>query len=173
MVRRHGRELAQLPVLGVERVVVLAPSHLTSAAVRLCAREQIELVVVTAGAQVLSRLGASEAGLALRGVQHQRAGDAAFCLALARQVVRGKVRNQRRLLGRSRSSDEPAVAGARGELDALMGSVSRADSAASLRGLEGRASAIYFRALRAMVNPEYEFHSRNRRPPRDAVNARC
>jgi CRISP-associated protein Cas1 len=171
VVRRDGQELAQLPVLGVERVVVLAPAHLTSAAVALCAREQVELVVVARGAQVLARLGASEAGLALRAAQHRRADDAAFCLALARAVVRGKVRNQRRLLGRSRSATEPAVAAARAEMQALAELVPRAESIASLRGLEGRASAVYFRAMRTMVNPEYGFRGRNRRPPRDAVNA--
>jgi CRISP-associated protein Cas1 len=171
VVRRGGRQVAQLPVLGVERVVVLAPSHLTSAAVGLCARERVELVVVAHGARVMARLGESDAALALRAAQHRRAEDAAFCLALARAVVRGKVRNQRRLLGRSRAAAEPAVAQARAELQALLDAVARAETAASLRGVEGRASAVYFRALRSMVNPEFGFRGRNRRPPRDAVNA--
>lgn len=66
VVRQGKEERAQVPVIGLERVVVLAPANLTSAAVSLCAREDVELVVVAHGARVMSRLGASDAGLALR-----------------------------------------------------------------------------------------------------------
>lgn len=62
VVRRGGQERAQVPVLGLERVVVLAPSHLTSAALALCAEERVELVAVGHGARVMARLGVSPAG---------------------------------------------------------------------------------------------------------------
>jgi CRISPR/Cas system-associated endonuclease Cas1 len=101
VVRQGTEERAQVPAVGLERVVVLAPSNLTSAAVSLCAREDVELVVVAHGARVMSRLGASNAGLALRAGQYRRAADEAFCLAFARTVVAGKMRNQRRVLARS------------------------------------------------------------------------
>ncbi len=67
-----------MPALGVRTVVALAPSHLTSAAVALCTREGVEVVVVPRAAHALVRLGASEAGLALRGAQHRRAADTAL-----------------------------------------------------------------------------------------------
>ncbi len=172
LVVRRGTEVrGRAPVLGVERVVVLGSAHLTAAAVALCAREQVELVVALRGGQVMARLGASEAGLELRATQHRRAEDPAFCLELARSVVRGKVRNQRRLLGRSRESGAPEVAASRTALDGLLERGGAAEGVAALRGLEGRASAVYFRALRTLVNPEFGFRARNRRPPRDPVNA--
>jgi CRISPR-associated protein Cas1 len=167
-----GREtIARVPVLGVRNVVALAPTHFTSAALALCAHEGVEVVIVPRHAGVLARLGASESGLALRAAQHRCAEDPTFCLRVARAVVRGKVRNQRRLLGRSRGRHDPAVREARDELGAALGRVERAESPAALRGLEGRASAVYFRALRTLLNPEYGFRGRNRRPPRDPVNA--
>jgi len=162
---------ARVPVLNVQRVAVLAPAHLTSAAVALCAREQVELVVMARGGRGIVRLGASDAGLELRGAQHRRAEDPAFCLELARAVVRGKVRNQRRLLSRSAEGREPPVAQARAALDGVLAKVEGTATVAALRGLEGHASAHYFRALRALLNPEYGFRVRNRRPPRDSANA--
>lgn len=171
VVRRGGQERAQVPALGLERVVVLAPSHLTSGALALCMQEQVELVVVSHGARVMARLGASPGGLATLAAQHRRAADAEFCLDLARAVVRGKVRNQRRLLGRSAAAAEAGVAATRAELHSLLERSARAETVAALRGVEGRASAVYFRALRQLVNPEFGFRGRNRRPPRDAANA--
>ncbi len=42
---------------------------------------------------------------------------------------------------------------------------------ASLRGLEGAAARAYFQGLTALFPPALEFSGRNRRPPRDPVNA--
>jgi CRISPR-associated protein Cas1 len=41
----------------------------------------------------------------------------------------------------------------------------------SLRGVEGAAQAGYFRAYTSLFPEALGFHGRNRRPPRDAVNA--
>jgi CRISPR/Cas system-associated endonuclease Cas1 len=38
IVRRRDAPRTQVPVLGVQRVVMLAPTHLTSAALALCGR---------------------------------------------------------------------------------------------------------------------------------------
>jgi hypothetical protein len=49
LVVRHGTVTRiRVPVLWLLRVAVLAPAHLTSAALALCALEQVELVVMRA-----------------------------------------------------------------------------------------------------------------------------
>ena len=92
-----------------------------------------------------------------------------FCLEWARAVVRGKVRNQRRLLSRAAGGRELPVAEARAAMERVLPQVETAATVPVLRRLEGHASAHYFRALRALLNPEYGFHTRNRRPPCDPV----
>ena len=72
VVRPRHAARTQVPALGVQRVVVLAPTHVTSAALALCARESVELVVVPRGPGVLSGMGGSEAGLALQGAHSER-----------------------------------------------------------------------------------------------------
>jgi CRISPR-associated protein Cas1 len=56
-------------------------------------------------------------------------------------------------------------------MDRVLAQVDTAGTVPVLRGLEDHASAHYFRALRALLNPEYGFRTRNRRPPRDPANA--
>ncbi len=56
-------------------------------------------------------------------------------------------------------------------MDRVLAQVETAETNSVLRGLEGHASARYFRALRALLNPEYGFRTRNRIPPRDPANA--
>ncbi len=40
----------------------------------------------------------------------------------------------------------------------------------TIRGLEGRASAVFFADYQLLFAPQLEFHNRNRRPPLDPVN---
>jgi CRISPR-associated protein Cas1 len=169
VVRSKGELRARVPVRGVERVVVQAPVMLSSPALALCARSQVEVVLSVRG--VMARIGASEQGVELRSAQVRRSGDAEFCLSVARAVVQGKVRNQRRLLARFRSVAAQPVDDARATMEQTLARAGDAATVAALRGLEGLASAAYYRAFRSLLNPEFGFRGRNRRPPRDAANA--
>jgi CRISPR-associated protein Cas1 len=120
-------------------------------------------------------------GLGLRNVflrieQFRRAADEPFCLQLARDIVASKIRNQRTLLQRNHVEPPRAV------LDRLKGLGERAAEAASLEallGIEGAAARAYFEHFAGMVKLEedaaaferFDFQSRNRRPPRDPINA--
>jgi CRISPR-associated protein Cas1 len=99
-------------------------------------------------------------------------------------VVRAKLTNQRALLMRclrsaadgdaepQRCRDEPAAR----DLAELLVRLDRATEVESLLGLEGQGAALYFgefgRFLKAQPPGRgFDFTSRNRRPPRDPVNA--
>ena len=111
----------------------------------------------------------------LRRRQFQAAADPAACLDLARRIVAGKIRNQRTLLRRNARELPEDV------LHRLAESRRRAERASSLEqllGMEGTAARDYFSCFALMFKPGegadaplFEFASRNRRPPRDPVNA--
>jgi CRISPR-associated protein Cas1 len=100
-----------------------------------------------------------------------------FALAFARRLVAGKIRNQRTLL--QRNHVEPN----RGTLAAMKEMADRAEQARSLEellGLEGNGARLYFGDFGGMIKPgegqeavdlPFDFAGRNRRPPRDPVNA--
>ncbi len=116
--------------------------------------------------------------------------DEARSLAIARRLVEAKIRNQRTLLRRNwrlparRPSDpvpeeEEDKALVMKRLKKLYERVPHARSQEALLGLEGEAAAIYFRHFARMLHPPesagdapaFDFTQRNRRPPRDPVNA--
>jgi CRISPR-associated protein Cas1 len=116
----------------------------------------------------------------LRREQFRHADLPPFCLSVARALVAGKIQNQRTML--QRNHIEPPTSA----LVALKRGVDEAQAAESmdaLLGIEGNASRIYFENLAGMIklNEEpgdksrsqftFDFINRNRRPPRDAVNA--
>lgn len=112
----------------------------------------------------------------LRQEQFRRAGNAAFSLALAKSIVATKIRNQRTLLQRNHV-EPPAVV--LKELRHIASRVAEVENMAELLGMEGNAARLYFEHFGGMIKAEeieesplnFDFKTRNRRPPRDPVNA--
>ena len=125
--------------------------------------------------------------------QFRSADSPEFCLRLAKQLVDAKVRNQRTLL--MRNHIQPPSDAIR-FLKALQIEIKMADSLATLLGVEGVAARTYFQNFAGMIKVTgedpalafsglsaeeleaksaawltFDFEGRNRRPPRDPVNA--
>lgn len=118
--------------------------------------------------------GLAHKNVELRIRQFAAAGDPARSLALARQFVLGKVRNGRTLLRRN-CTERPRDA--LRDLADLRRRIPAAETPATLLGLEGNAARVYFQRFASMLKPPagdapaFDFSTRNRRPPRDPVNA--
>jgi CRISPR-associated protein Cas1 len=119
----------------------------------------------------------------LRQQQFISAGHESTALRLSRQLVAGKIRNQRTLM--QRNHIEPPATALR-QLKVLAEKAEVATALDILLGIEGSAARVYFSEFAAMLKadegvdtehqgsaPEFsfDFTQRNRRPPRDPVNA--
>lgn len=111
----------------------------------------------------------------LRIEQVRRSDDPAFTLSFAREVVATKIRNQRTLLQRNHL--EPSR-GVLARLKGMAADATQAGALESLLGIEGTAARLYFEQFAGMLKvegdeelPVFQFAHRNRRPPRDPVNA--
>jgi CRISPR-associated protein Cas1 len=114
----------------------------------------------------------------LRQKQFRLAESEWFARRLARQLVSGKIRNQRVML--QRNHVEPNGV-ALSELKQWAERAERADSLEQLLGIEGNAARIYFGEFAGMIKTDeengaatelsFDFERRNRRPPEDPVNA--
>lgn len=122
--------------------------------------------------------GMSTKNVFLRKIQFRLADHEGFCLRLARRLVAGKIRNQRTML--LRNHIEPPQAALR-EMKTMAERAETASAAEELLGIEGNAARLYFGAFSGLIKAgregeeaagfRFDFRSRNRRPPRDPVNA--
>jgi len=111
----------------------------------------------------------------LRREQFRHAEDPGFCLRLARDIVATKIRNQRTLIQRNHI-EPPSLALQR--MKYLARQAQAAERLDELLGIEGTAARFYFEHFAGMLKveegdatPRFDFSCRNRRPPRDPVNA--
>jgi CRISP-associated protein Cas1 len=153
--------------------VVMGNVSLTPPAVKAMLRHGVDVVFMTRSGGFIGRLtcGLSR-NVMLRRCQFRALEDPAIALQLAAACVRGKIENQRRLLARyqkRRSSDD--IARALVGLRHSLSNVSGATDPDVLRGVEGRAAALYFGCWKTLITAEgIRFHRRLRRPPPDPVN---
>ncbi len=188
VVRKDGAEIQRTPIAAIRQVVVFGNVQLSTQALECLACLDVAVVYLTGyGKFVAALMPAPTKNIQLRQKQFQLFSDPLKALALAKAVVKAKVNNQRTLLMRTlrtrafdetcgndniRGSDEPAAQ----EIAELLNRIDRICDPAVLLGTEGQAAALYFsqfgRMLKAFApGREFDFKTRNRRPPRDPVNA--
>lgn len=166
----EGREVESLRMIDVSHVAIFGNGTLTSAAVRACAEHGVPVLWLTSGGWLTAMANPVRKSDTRRRIAQHRA-HAIGALDLARAFVYGKIRNQRTLVRRGAGE---AGAGAVSQLARLADASREAPDLPTLLGFEGAAARAYFGSFALLLKRDlgvFDFHGRNRRPPRDPVNA--
>lgn len=175
-VREKGKVLQDVRLNEISHVSVFGNNQLTAGAIQGLCRLEKPIAHFSFGGWFYGLTqGMGLKNVFLRRDQFRRAEERTFCLSVARAIVATKIRNQRTLLKRNHT--EPPRTGL-AALKRFAEQALRAESLAELLGIEGNAARLYFAALPGMIKLEgdaarieFDFRLRNRRPPRDPVNA--
>jgi CRISPR-associated protein Cas1 len=157
----------------VEDVVVLGQGNVTMQALHALMDADVPVHYVDAGGRYKGSLTSGRGrGYAVRRLQYAAADDPNMCLALGQNFIAGKLLGQRRTL--LHYSYRRKLSGLR-ETCSDLGRLTKAaldqKDIEGLRGVEGSGAAGYFSALSGVFQNPWFFRERNRRPPRDPVNA--
>lgn len=174
-IKQGTKLLGEIPVRDTSQISIFGRSQVSTMALRAAMDANVPVMYFTFGGYFIGYAqGHAHKNVVLRQAQYAAAQDAAASLAIARAIVTSKLRNQRTLL---RRNSEPADKRRLTEMQLLIDKVASADSAESLLGLEGAGAKLYFGAFNSMLRPKgddkltFNFSTRNRRPPRDPINA--
>ena len=174
VVQRGKSVLRRIRAGELEQVLLLGGVEVTRRAMNLLLRREIEMVLLTQNGKFRGRLsGRASKNVQLRLAQYQRSTDPAFCVSVARAIVAGKLQNQRQILLRAqRQLQDNDLAVALGNLRVMGRRAAECADLDVLRGFEGQGAALYFGQFGKLIrNSTFQFTTRNRRPPRDPVNA--
>lgn len=157
----------------LDQLLLFGNIEITHNAMCQLMRNNIDTVFLTRYGRYLGRLAAPESkNVFLHKAQYILLDAPEFGLALARDIVAGKLANMATLLMRIKRSRKIPEAGIMArEIQDLMPKLAGADSVDSVRGYEGRGSALYFKGFRNGFVEDMGFRKRVRRPPTDPVNS--
>jgi len=177
----NGEErVAQYPLVMLEGIVTFSYKGASPALMGACAERNIQLTFLTPRGRFLARsCGMENGNVLLRRTQYRTADASADACRIARNMIFGKVFNTRWIIERALRDhpmrvDAEALKQVSARMAAQLPSIETAEDLDTLRGLEGNASSDYFSVFNELIlvqNTEFVFDGRNRRPPRDNVNA--
>ena len=172
--RSNGKRIGRFPALMIERLVVHHGVEVSRKALDMLGAMGIPVTFLDLEGRVRSRLIPPwKQDAAARLGQARALFDDGTRMLLARRWVDAKIANAAAMVRRHAGNHpDPLLNEVIRDLRSLRASVARASAIDQLMGFEGAAGRIYFGVFGRMLRaPWAEFHGRNRRPPRDPVNA--
>ncbi len=174
-VRFRDEVLSSTRLIDVSQVCVFGNVQVTTQLVRTLMGRDVPIFWFSTGAWLSGITeGLPSKHVELRRRQY-RLGDSSEAVAVAGAMIEGKIRNSRTLLRRNSSSRDDQVLRS---LKRLANKAANTGSIESLLGYEGTAARLYFGQFQSMirrkdsvVGEQFTFTGRNRRPPRDGINA--
>lgn len=179
----EGVEKARLPVHMLESLVCMGRVMVSPPLMGFCAEQGISVCFLSPNGKFLARVeGPVSGNVLLRREQYRRTDDEQGCADIVRNVLLGKVHNQRAVLGRALRDHGEAIAQeahvelthAHERLRRISIRLQQEHVLDVLRGLEGEAAQAYFGVFDHLIRvkePMMRFNGRSRRPPLDAANA--
>lgn len=180
VVNEGDKTIATFPLIALEGIVTFSYQGASPALMGECAKRGIGLVFMSQNGRFLCRVSGIDYGnVLLRKRQCLLSEDDKSCALIARNMIIGKIYNERWILGRALRDhglrlDQARIEGVISTLNAAMKQLKEAESTESIRGMEGEAAARYYSVFDEMIlsqKSDFIFNVRNRRPPRDNVNA--
>ena len=164
--------LASVPLGQLDQIAILGNALISTALLRDCAARRIAVACSGPAGEIASLDRGALPDQALVALQWQAQDNPDLRMLFARQFIEGKLHNARTVLRRfTRRDGRDAVHQPLLGIDDCQHRLATAADMNVLRGLEGAAARFYFEALRELLPEGVEFPARQRRPPRDPVNA--
>lgn len=170
IVKLDGETVSKHPIHQLQSVYLYGAIQISAQAISLLMEESIPIAYFSpAGRFIGVSHGLSSSGVDARIGQCRLWSNPQKRLSIAAEMIRAKIHNQRVILMRNGDAPQSALL----QLAHLRDSCVYQPTLSSLRGVEGSAAAIYFAHFATMLKPNmgFDFASRNKRPPKDAVNA--
>lgn len=164
----------QVPLHHLGGITVFGNVQLSPFLLHRCAEDGRSVVWCDAYGRFKARMeGPTSGNVLLRREQYRATENEELATRLARRFIEGKVRGGRYVVQRAyRDYKEAILLQTTDSLGELITKITKETDLGALRGLEGAAASQYFNAFPAMLRvDDITFDGRQRRPPRDPVNA--
>jgi len=171
------KEVFRIPIINIEGIVTFGYMGASPGLMKLCADNGVSLTFLSPQGKFIARVqGPTRGNVLLRTEQYRLADNEDFALHISKLFIGGKIQNYRNILRRYErdygSNDD--VASAVQKLEVRKRDLQRVQDLNQLRGIEGDAASVYFDVFPYLIlnqKSDFPFNGRNRRPPKDAVNA--
>jgi len=185
IIEEKREKVAEVRLMDTSQVVLFGHSGISTPALHECFKRDIPVTFMSYGGWFIGHcVGTGHKNVLTRTMQYQVSFDQKKCLRLARKLISAKIQNCRTLLRRNWKREITEGEGEKAPVPVMKGmkndmaQAARVSSMQTLLGVEGNSARRYFENFTSMIPSEkravtggFDFKGRNRRPPKDPVNA--
>ena len=171
-VRYKDGLLKSLPIEPLEVIAVFGNIQISTQCMTECLKWGIDILFYSLNGAYYGRfISTSHVNVQRQRKQAEISLDEEFKLGFSKRIIDAKIRNQVVILRRYARTrgveiNRPVV-----EMQNMHKKVLTAESIEQVMGYEGTAAKTYFRVLGTLIEPEFRFTGRSRRPPLDPFNS--
>lgn len=171
------QEVFRIPIINIESIVTFGYMGASPGLMKLCSDNGVSLTFLSPNGRFVSRVqGQTRGNVLLRMAQYYLADETEKSLHVAQLIVAGKIQNYRNVLRRyiRDYGEDNEVENISKALDNSKRDALKSRDKKELMGIEGLAANHYFSVFHKLIlqqQDDFPFNGRNRRPPKDAVNA--
>ncbi|QLB19096.1 type I-C CRISPR-associated endonuclease Cas1c [Mannheimia granulomatis] len=174
VVEQERKKVAQLPVHSMGHIFCFGNVLVSLFLLGFCGENNVNVAFFSENGRFLARLQGRQSGnVLLRRAQYRRSEETP--ISIARNIIAAKIQASKRVLQRRlrNHGDCEPVENAISALNISLKQLQKADNLDLIRGIEGEAASRYFGVFHHLLSDQcgFTFDGRNRRPPRDGVNA--
>lgn len=175
-----NKEVKRFPIHILEGIICFNYNGVSPGVMKLCNENYISIAFLTPYGKFCGRVvGKTNGNVHLRREQYRIADNDEISLKISKNFIIGKLSNSRKILMRAirDHKEKMNVEEIQKTVDELMDQIKKIENIEnkdSLRGIEGESARNYFGNFNQMIlsqKNDFVFNSRNRRPPKDKVNA--
>lgn len=170
----------QIPLHHIGSLILFGRVLVSPGLLERCASDGRSITWLRYSGRYVGRLeGPVSGNVLLRKAQWKTTMDESLSLQVARNMIAGKIQNARTSILRSArdagfETSKRTLSESSKKLANSLSRIAQVKSLAGLRGIEGEAAQTYFSTFNAMLRHDikaFAFHGRNKRPPKDPINA--
>jgi CRISPR-associated protein Cas1 len=177
---KHNDEIAmRVPIHNLEAIVAFNYTGASPALIRKCGDMGVDISFFQGDNFCGRFIGKENGNVILRKIQYRISDNLSDSLEIARNMIIGKVYNERYVVERAIRDHELRLDTDKLEniseyLKQALQNIKVCDNMEELRGYEGESASNYFSIFNELIlqqKNDFVFNGRNRRPPLDKVNA--
>jgi CRISPR-associated endonuclease Cas1 len=165
--------LKSVPIETLEIIEVFGKVQITTQCLEECLKKGINIIFYSTNGSYYGRLiSTSHVNVKRQRLQADFGKNDVFKLAFSKRVIDAKIKNQIVIIRRYARNKEINIERSIDEMQYMLRKIkNQCSTIDQLMGYEGAAAKIYFKVIGKLINPDFSFSGRNRRPPLDPFNS--
>lgn len=160
-----------VPIETLESITIMGNAQMTTKCVQECLKRGIAVSYFSKGGSYFGRLQSTGHTNAERQRKQSALYESEFATEIAKNIITAKLKNQSVVLRRYEKSGKIPVSDALKMIHICREKIACCKTISEIMGYEGQGAKAYFEGLSMLINPDFRFQGRNKRPPRDEFNS--